>query len=94
MQLVLEAEMKLPGKAWLTWRIERDEASGKTLLHQVAYFAPKGLLGRVYWYAMLPFHRLIFRRMAYAIADEGMLIERTARREGGMEPAPTNFRAK
>ena len=93
-QLVLEAEMKLPGKAWLTWRIERDEASGKTLLHQVAYFAPKGLLGRVYWYTMLPFHQLIFRRMAYAIADEGMLIERTARREGGMEPAPTNFRAK
>ena len=35
-----------------------------------AYFAPKGLLGRLYWYAVLPFHALIFRRMARAIADE------------------------
>ena len=38
-------------------------------LHQVAFFAPKGLFGRLYWYTMLPFHWLIFRRMAHAIAD-------------------------
>ena len=68
-QLVLEAEMKVPGKAWLTWRIEPGTASGALQLHQVAFFAPKGLFGRLYWYVMLPFHWLIFRRMAHAIAD-------------------------
>jgi uncharacterized protein YbjT (DUF2867 family) len=80
-QLVLQAEMKVPGKAWLTWRIEPDPESdtesdtesgtesGTVRLHQVAFFAPKGLFGRLYWYAMLPFHWLIFRRMAHAIAD-------------------------
>jgi hypothetical protein len=68
-QLVLQAEMKLPGKAWLTWRIEPGDESNTLRLHQVAFFAPKGLFGRLYWYAMLPFHWLIFRRMAHAIAD-------------------------
>ena len=69
-QLVLEAEMKLPGKAWLTWRVEPGPGTGTTRLHQVAYFAPKGLFGRMYWYAMLPFHRLIFRRMAQCVAED------------------------
>ena len=68
-QLVLEAEMKVPGKAWLTWRIEPGDDVGTVRLHQVAFFAPKGLFGRLYWYTMLPFHWLIFRRMAHAIAD-------------------------
>ena len=68
-QLVLEAEMKVPGKAWLTWRIEPGDEAGTARLHQVAFFAPKGLFGRIYWYTMLPFHWLIFRRMAHAIAD-------------------------
>ena len=71
-QLVLEAEMKLPGKAWLTWRIEPSDAAGQVRLHQVAYFAPRGLFGRLYWYAMLPFHALIFRRMAVAIVREAL----------------------
>jgi uncharacterized protein YbjT (DUF2867 family) len=73
-QLVLQAEMKVPGKAWLTWRIEPGSdhdtnATGPIQLHQVAFFAPKGLFGRLYWYTMLPFHWLIFRRMAHAIAS-------------------------
>ena len=62
--------MKLPGKAWLTWRIERGDEPGRMRLQQVAYFAPRGLWGRLYWYAVLPFHAFIFRRMANAIADE------------------------
>src|SRR5690606_10266828 len=60
--LQLAAEMKLPGEAWLEWRIRREE--GNTYLDQVAHFRPRGLLGRLYWYAMYPFHRLIFGRMA------------------------------
>jgi hypothetical protein len=66
-RLVLEAEMKLPGTAWLSWRIDERDGGG-TRLRQLASFAPRGLLGRLYWYAMLPFHWLIFRRMAHAIA--------------------------
>ncbi|HEY5860615.1 MAG TPA: SDR family oxidoreductase, partial [Actinomycetota bacterium] len=81
-QLVLQAEMKVPGKAWLTWRIEPGDAPDTLQLHQVAFFAPKGLFGRLYWYTMLPFHWLIFRRMANAIADHAA--------RGGVEPAPVH----
>lgn len=69
-QLVLQAEMKVPGKAWLTWRIEPadgDDPAATVRLHQIAFFAPKGLFGRAYWFAMYPFHWLIFQRMAHAI---------------------------
>lgn len=65
--LQLSAEMRLPGEAWLEWSLEPQEGEG-TLLRQTAYFRPRGLAGRVYWLAMLPFHRLIFGRMARAIA--------------------------
>lgn len=65
-RLQLTAEMKLPGDAWLEWRVEPD-GNGATTLHQSAYFRPRGLLGRLYWFAMLPFHRLIFGRMAQGI---------------------------
>ena len=49
-------------------------------LHQVAFFAPKGLFGRLYWYTMLPFHWLIFRRMAHAIADHAAPVGPSSRR--------------
>lgn len=64
--LILYAEMKLPGEAWLEFAID---ASKKTLT-QTATFRPKGFMGRLYWYAMLPFHYFIFSRMARAIAQE------------------------
>lgn len=63
--LQLSAEMRLPGEAWLEWRAT-DEDDGR-LLDQTAYFRPRGLSGRLYWYAMLPFHQLIFGRMARKI---------------------------
>ncbi len=65
--LQLAAEMRVPGDAWLEWRIVADESERR--LVQTAYFRPRGLLGRAYWYAMLPAHRLIFGRMAARIAD-------------------------
>lgn len=61
-RLLLYAEMKLPGEAWLEFKIiERAE---KKYLKQVATFRPKGLLGRLYWYAVLPFHFFVFDGMS------------------------------
>lgn len=65
--LQLSAEMKLPGDAWLEWRIE-EEGSQRRLI-QTAYFRPRGLFGRLYWYSLLPAHGLIFGRMAARIAE-------------------------
>ncbi len=65
-RLVLYAEMKLPGEAWLEFNI--DKAS-RTLI-QKATFRPKGLLGRFYWYLMIPFHGIIFKNMAKALCQK------------------------
>ena len=61
-RLLLYAEMKLPGEAWLEFVIV--EKDSKSYLQQTATFRPKGLLGRVYWYCVLPFHYFIFNGMA------------------------------
>jgi uncharacterized protein YbjT (DUF2867 family) len=62
-RLLLFAEMKLPGEAWLEFRIDN-----KNVLHQTATFRPLGLWGRIYWYSVLPFHGFIFRGMLRNIA--------------------------
>lgn len=60
-RLELSAEMKLPGDAWLVWSaIERGST---TVITQEAFFEPRGLVGRLYWYALSPIHGLIFRKM-------------------------------
>lgn len=64
--LLLYAEMKLPGEAWLEFRVGEDK-NGVSLV-QTAAFRSKGLLGRLYWYLLYPFHFFIFRGMAKAIA--------------------------
>lgn len=56
-RLLLYAEMKLPGEAWLEFRISEN------ILYQTATFRPLGLWGRIYWYSVLPFHAFIFRGM-------------------------------
>lgn len=56
-RLLLFAEMKLPGEAWLEFKIIGDE------LHQTATFRPKGIWGRMYWYSVFPFHGEIFPKM-------------------------------
>jgi hypothetical protein len=55
--------MKLPGEAWLEFSIDEHR-----VLHQIATFRPRGLWGRLYWYAMLPFHFFIFDGMIKRIA--------------------------
>lgn len=65
-ELLLFAEMKLPGDAWLSFKIV--ENGDISTLTQTATFRPKGLGGRLYWYSVLPFHAFIFRGMATRIA--------------------------
>ncbi|MGB0993855.1 MAG: SDR family oxidoreductase [Akkermansiaceae bacterium] len=62
-RLILYAEMKLPGEAWLSFQVTPDH------LIQTATFRPKGLFGRLYWYAVLPFHLLLFPQMANTLAS-------------------------
>lgn len=62
-RLLLYAEMKLPGEAWLEFKIDKDDT-----LTQTATFRPIGLLGRLYWYAVLPFHGFIFKGMIHKIS--------------------------
>ena len=61
-KLLLYAEMKLPGEAWLEFKIEDN------ILYQTATFRPKGVAGRLYWYSVIPFHWFIFNGMITNIA--------------------------
>ncbi len=65
-RLLLYAEMKLPGEAWLEFKITPYETGGDLI--QTATFRPKGVWGRFYWYILYPFHALIFSRLATHIA--------------------------
>ena len=66
-RLLLYAEMRLPGEAWLEFKITND-AEGYSL-HQIATFRPKGLIGRLYWYSVMPFHFFVFNGMINRIAS-------------------------
>jgi hypothetical protein len=65
-RLRLAAEMKLPGRAWLEYVVSAD--SGGCTIRQTASFDPLGLLGRAYWYAVYPLHRIVFAGMLRGIA--------------------------
>jgi len=67
--LRLRAEMKVPGAAWLQFEVLPRDGGG-TLLVQTAYFAPRGVPGLAYWYALLPAHSRIFSGMIAALAAE------------------------
>jgi len=62
-RLLLFAEMRVPGEAWLEFSIDENN-----IIHQTATFRPRGLWGRLYWYSMLPFHFFIFKNMLSRIA--------------------------
>ena len=61
--------MRLPGRAWLQFEVDGDEA-GSTV-RQTAIFDPVGVAGRLYWYALWPLHQLVFRGMLRGIARAG-----------------------
>jgi hypothetical protein len=60
--LRLRAEMKVPGQAWLQFKVTLLDEGGSRL-EQTAFFAPKGLAGLMYWYLLYPIHRMIFSGM-------------------------------
>ena len=72
-RLLLFAEMKLPGDAWLEFKIDKNQ-----VLHQTATFRPKGLWGRMYWFAVLPFHGFVFKGMIKGITEESNIKLKTA----------------
>ena len=67
-RLLLYAEMKLPGEAWLEFTIDENN-----ILTQTATFRPLGLLGRLYWYSVLTFHGLIFNGMIKKLAETNLV---------------------
>lgn len=66
-RLLLYAEMKLPGEAWLEFKIINE--NNKAFLIQKATFRPRGILGRLYWYGIYPVHVMVFQGMAESIAE-------------------------
>jgi hypothetical protein len=68
-RLLLYAEMKLPGEAWLEFKIEQNK------LYQTATFRPRGIWGRAYWYLLLPIHKVMFQGMIKNItkSKDGLL---------------------
>ena len=63
-RLLLYAQMKLPGEAWLEFKIKDNK------LIQSAYFYPKGVFGRLYWYALVPLHYFVFNNMIKSIIQK------------------------
>ncbi len=60
-RLLLYAQMKIPGNAWLEFKIQDNK------LIQSAYFYPKGVFGRLYWYSLIPLHHFVFTNMIESI---------------------------
>lgn len=71
--LRLRAEMKLPGKAWLQFEVQPDAEGAR--VEQTAFFEPHGLLGYLYWYCALPFHRFVFPGLVGAIKRQAEAAE-------------------
>ena len=65
--------MKLPGEAQLEFHIE-PLGTQQCTLHQIALFQPRGLLGLLYWYSVVPLHNIVFRGMLLGIQKEAMQI--------------------
>jgi uncharacterized protein YbjT (DUF2867 family) len=72
----LQAEMKVPGKAWLDFQSDPQEGGG-TLFTVTAYFDAHGLPGFLYWYAMWPFHRFIFDGLSRRLASRARVLARS-----------------
>ena len=63
-----QAEMRLPGRAWLEFEVEPSDGGNGSVIRQTAVFEPVGLGGLLYWYAVWPVHAAVFRGMIRGIA--------------------------
>jgi uncharacterized protein YbjT (DUF2867 family) len=75
--LLLRAEIKVPGRAWLQFNAVPIDGGGSQLL-QTAFFAPKGLFGLVYWYVLYPIHSLIFSGLIRKLAQRADALHNTS----------------
>ena len=89
--LLLRAEIKVPGRAWLEFKVEPIDG-GESQLFQTALFAPKGLFGMLYWYVLYPIHNLIFSGLIRELAkraeelhNTSSLLEDSAKQLSGKE---------
>lgn len=85
--LRLHAEMRLPGEGWLQFEALAHPSGGSTL-RQTALFEPRGLFGRAYWYALMPFHARVFGSLAKRIVEEAEILE------GPLVGAGTDYAAR
>jgi uncharacterized protein YbjT (DUF2867 family) len=88
--LSLRAEMKLPGEAQLDFAIEELDAKAQPPLHRLvmtARFRPRGLLGLLYWYAVVPLHEVVFGGMLRGIQKTAEALQRAKTLPGGELPA-------
>jgi hypothetical protein len=83
----LRAEMKLPGDAWLEWRMVDDGDGTRCTVRQLARYHPRGLMGRAYWLAVAPFHRFVFPDMIEGIARDAERRQRGLVAAESVEPA-------
>jgi hypothetical protein len=77
-RLLLHAEMKVPGDAWLEFRVQPVDGGERSELLQTAFFRPSPFWGRLYWNLLYPIHRLIFRGMARNLARSAERLAGTA----------------
>lgn len=74
-RMLLKSELSAPGLGWMEWSI-RPQYEGDVMLTQTAYFAPRGLVGFLYWYILLPVHRLVFAGLLKAIVRQANEIQK------------------
>jgi uncharacterized protein YbjT (DUF2867 family) len=89
-RLRLSADLKLPGRGWLDFEVTPLDGGQRSMIRQSATFDPSGWMGRVYWYAILPVHNLMFggllKRIVRHARDEASQMLRVAR----ADTAPTS----
>jgi hypothetical protein len=88
-RLRLRADLKLPGRGWLEFEVTPLDDGRRSLIRQTATFDPRGLLGRAYWYVLLPVHSWMFSGLLHEIARRAKRAESSppATAAGGRPPA-------
>jgi lipocalin/uncharacterized protein YbjT (DUF2867 family) len=73
-RLRLSADLKMPGRGWLEFEVLPVDEGRRTMIRQTATFDPRGWTGRAYWYALVPFHGVIFRGMLRQLSSRALAV--------------------